>query len=99
MKILAMEKEIPGITAEMIQPYLKPEASQVWALSQAGIIREIYFREDRHEAVLILECSSLDEAQAALNTLPLVVEGLIAFDVIPLVPYSGIERLFAVEHP
>lgn len=83
----------------MIKPYLKPEASQVWALSQAGVIREMYFREDRYEAVMILECSSLDEAQAALNTLPLVAKGLIAFDVIPLVPYSGFERLFAGKHP
>jgi hypothetical protein len=45
--------------------------------------------------VLILECADIEEAREVLNTLPLVKEGLITFDVIPLVPYPGFSRLFA----
>ena len=35
-----------------------------------------------------------EEAKGLLDTLPLVKERVIAFDVIPLVPYSGFSRLF-----
>jgi muconolactone delta-isomerase len=97
MKILAIEKEVPGLTAEDFKPHLKTEAARVWELYQAGVLRELYFRQDRHEAVLILECADVDEANEALNTLPLVKEGLITFDIIPLGPYPGFARLFVEE--
>lgn len=78
----------------VFQEYAKAEAQKAWELHQAGIIRELYFRADQHEAVLILECASIDEAQDTLATLPLVQAGLITFDIIPLVAYPGFARLF-----
>lgn len=62
MKIIALEHELPEATAEGFQKHAKDEARQVWALVQAGVIRETYFRVDRSEAVLVLECPSVDEA-------------------------------------
>ena len=94
MKILALEKEIPGTTPDQFAQHLKAEAARLWELSQSGQVRETYFRGDRSEAVLILECTDVEEAESLLHTLPLVKEGLIAFEVIPLVPYPGFERLF-----
>jgi muconolactone delta-isomerase len=95
VKILALEKEVPGTPAAAFLPHLQPEAVRVWELQQAGVLREIYFRADRSDAVLILECADVAEAQRVLATLPLVREKLIAFDVIPLKPYPGLARLFA----
>lgn len=97
MKILAMEKDVPGITDEMRRPHLKAEAAQVWTMYQAGIFRELYFRGDRHQAVLILECKDVEEARQMLETLPLVQQKMIAFDIIPLAPYPGFARLFVAE--
>ena len=94
MKILAIEDPNPIATDEDFAPHLKAEAARAWELHQAGIIRELYFRDDRDEAVLVLECASLDEARAALATLPLVAEGLISFDLFPLRAYPGFARLF-----
>ena len=94
MKVLAIEKETSDVKAEQFRPYLKPEAACVWELYQAGIIRELYFGRDQHNAVIILECDSVAEANQALGTLPLVEHGLITFELIPLVPYSGFARLF-----
>jgi hypothetical protein len=94
MKILAIEKENPGVTKELIKPLLKEEAKKVWELVQSGIIREISFTKDEHCAVIILECEDGDEAKSILNTLPLVKERLISFEITPLVPYDGFERLF-----
>ena len=94
MKILAMEIEVAGINPEKFQIHLKAEARHVWELYQSGMIRELYFRADRSEAVLMLECTDVNEAQQILQSLPLVQAGLIAFEIIPLIPYSGFARLF-----
>jgi hypothetical protein len=95
MKILALEKDMPGARAEQFPPLLQAEARRVWELQQAGLLREIYFRQEKTEAVLILECVDAAEAREILNSLPLVREKLIDFEIIPLVPYPGLERLFA----
>jgi hypothetical protein len=95
MKILAIEHELPGATTEGFQRYAKEEACQAWKLHQSGFIRELYFRSDRDEAVLVLECESAEVAQRILWELPFIREGLIVFDLIPLKAYPGFERLFA----
>jgi hypothetical protein len=95
MKIIAIEHDMPGLGEGDFKPHLKPEAARVWQLYQAGLVRELYFRQDRPEAVLVLECSGLEEARQTLDGLPLVQNGLIHFELIPLQPYPGFERLFA----
>jgi hypothetical protein len=93
MKILAIEKEIPGIKDEQYNPYLKEEALKAWELYQSEKIRELYFTAGGC-AVLILECKDEREASEVLGSLPLVKNGLIKFDIIPLLPYPGFSRLF-----
>jgi muconolactone delta-isomerase len=95
MKILAMEIEAKGVQPGQYAPHLKAEARHVWELYQSGTIRELYFRADRSEAVLILECADAEDARKTLQSLPLVQAGLITFEIIPLVPYPGFARLFA----
>jgi muconolactone delta-isomerase len=97
MKILALEQDVAGLTDEDFKPHLKAESARVWQLYQAGVLRELYFRADRHSAVLILECDGTEEAEAILSTLPLVELGLITFETIPLIAYPGFARLFAEE--
>ncbi len=95
MKIIAMEHEAPGAITKAFQAYGREEAERVWELHQQGIVREMYFRADRKEAILILECDNPDTARNILETLPMVRHGLITFEVIPLLPYSGFARLFS----
>jgi muconolactone delta-isomerase len=95
MKIVALEKDVPGIPDNAFtDDVLKQEAERAWELHQAGVIRELYFRADRDAAVLVLECEDVTEAQTVLSTLPLVKKGLIDFEIIPLTPYTGFQRLF-----
>ena len=95
MKILALERERLGTQPSEFVPHLKAEAMCIWHLFQDDVIRVLYFRQDRSEAILILECSDTVEARQMLDSLPLVRSGLIDFDIIPLIPYPGFERLFA----
>jgi muconolactone delta-isomerase len=95
LRILALEKNIPGVSENSFtDELLKEEAAAAWRLHQSDVIRALYFRADRYAAVLILECAGIDEARTALSTLPLVERHLIDFDLIPLAAYSGFARLF-----
>ncbi len=98
MKFLAIEHESPTASSPDFQPYLKAEAARAWELYRSGAIRELYFRPDLHTAVLVLECGSTAEAQELLHSLPLVSSGLITFEIVPLVAYTGFARLFDSEY-
>ncbi len=93
MKTLAIEKEIKGINPEYDSELLRQESKRVWELMVQGIIREIYFNQ-KHNAVIIMECDTIQTAEKFLNSLPLVSKGLIAFELMTLLPYTGFERLF-----
>ncbi len=95
MKILAIGKSLPDATEEEFRPHLQEEAARAWELYASGLFRELYFRTDRPDAVLVLECADVEEARQALDTLPLVREGLLDFDLIPLGPFVPFSRLFA----
>jgi hypothetical protein len=95
MKILAIEREVDGVTGGVFtEPLKKAEAARVWELYQGDVIRELYFRQDQTSAVLVLECTSVEEAGRILDSLPLVKQGLIKFEIIPLAAYPGFARLF-----
>lgn len=98
MKILAIEKDVPGIAPSQFKPYLRDEALRVWELYQAGVIREVYFRQETPDAVLVLECANAAEAGRVLDSLPLVKAGLVTFELLPLIPYPGFARLFGPEN-
>jgi muconolactone delta-isomerase len=96
MRLVAIERAVPGATPDRFTDgLLVSEARRVWRLTQEGTIREVYFRADADDAVLILECPDVGAAEAALASLPLVETGLIRFELIPLRPYPGFERLFS----
>lgn len=94
MKILAIDRFLPGTTMEKVQPHLHEEMKVSWKHYKQGTVREWYFRKDQPGVVLILECNSLEEAQESIDEYPLVKEELIAFDLIPLGPFEPLEALF-----
>ncbi len=95
MKILALEVEnYPVNWAEIEPALLQSEAKRVYELEQRNLIRQIYFRADIKSAVIEWESDTIDEVRALIADFPLVKAGLIHFDLIPLMPYSGFSRLF-----
>jgi muconolactone delta-isomerase len=96
MLILAIERPIPSVADAQFTPDLAAaEARRAWELYQAGTFRDLYFRADQSSAVLVLECGDIDAARTVLASLPLVVNGLTEFEVLPLRAYPGFGRLFA----
>ena len=93
MKVLAIEKEMPGVADADYQPWLEAEARKAWELHQEGLIRELYFTDD-HFAVLVLEARDKVHAREIVDQLPLVQQKLIDFDLLALTAYPGFARLF-----
>lgn len=90
-----MERSVPGVLDDAFTPtLLRAEAECLWELHQSGVVRQMFFRTDRHEAVLLLEVAGPEAAEEALRELPLVSSGLIEFEIVPLRPYPGFARLF-----
>ncbi|HRZ96391.1 MAG TPA: hypothetical protein P5084_02465 [Paludibacter sp.] len=92
MKFLAIEKDIPNTNRGNIEKILADEARKVYELYLSGALREIYFNE-AHNAVLILECESKNQAFQLLDSLPLIKSKMIEFEVMELLPYTGFQRI------
>lgn len=94
MKIIALEKELNNARTIDFRKNAKAEAKALWQLYLKGIVREFYFRKEENLAVLILEAKSTQAAKNVLKKLPFVNKKLIEFELLPLKPYPGFERLF-----
>ena len=99
MKVLAMGRDTAPADDPRFAEVRAAEARRVWELYQADVLREIYFRADRPNGVLVLEVPDLAAARKVIDSLPLVAAGLIDFDLVPLKPYPGFARLFAEAAP
>lgn len=95
MKFLCLDIPQPGASLEQYHPHMQDEARHGWQLYKSGVIRDIYFRQDRPGVAVIAEADSLEVAKKALSEFPLARAGLIAWDVIPLGPFINWELLFA----
>jgi hypothetical protein len=93
MRILAIEKEIPGTDWSAVSKELMAqEALAVHKMYLSGALREHYFNEEKC-VVLVLECTDKARATELLDKLPLVKMNLIAFEIMELHPYTGYERI------
>ena len=98
MKLLCLDVPQPGATLEKYQPHFADEARYAWKMYKGGIVRDIYFRQDRAGVAIIAECESVEAAKAALREFPLAKAGLIDWEVIPLGPFLNWEILFSPEN-
>ena len=79
MVFLALEEDLPGTDAGAFAPHLEAEAVRVWTLQQQGVLRQIWFRQDRSAAVLLLECPDRRTAEEALDRINEQVGDMSAF--------------------
>ena len=94
MKVLALGHDVVAQDDPRFADLRPAEARRVWEMYQADLLREVYFRADSPNGVLVFEVPDLPAARAAVDSLPLVAAGLIDFDLVPLRPYPGFARLF-----
>lgn len=94
MKLLCLDVPQPGASLEKYQPHLVAEAQHAWKLYKGGILRDLYFRQDRPGVAFFAEADSIEAAKKELAQFPLAKAGLISWEVIPLGPFTNWEMLF-----
>ena len=97
MRILCLDIPAAGASPEKYAPHLTAEALHAWGLYKSGLIRDIYFRQDRPGVAIFLECDAVEEAMNVMAEFPLAKAGLLSFECIPLGSFINWENLFAAE--
>jgi hypothetical protein len=80
MKFLAVSHNMSDPTS-----FLQAESARTAQLQQTGIFEGVYLKADRSGAVILIAAADADQARAALDTLPLVANGITRFDLTPIV--------------
>lgn len=91
--VLATLSLKPGITRDQIMKVMQTEVRQTVGLYLDGKIQEWYSRGDGKGVVFLLNCTSVEEAKAMLETLPLVRENFASFEYMPLGPLTPLRLL------
>lgn len=95
MKVLVTLQPSAGTKPEDLRTHVVEENKVVWELYKADTIREMYFRGDGRGAIFVLESTNVDAAKEALSQLPMVRDGLLIAEFIPLNPFTQLEYAFA----
>lgn len=89
--IAAVRRDLEKFSASDFTPeLLEAEAEGVRRLYADGVFRHVWGRGDHPGAVILIEAGTVEEAQAALASLPLAVREMLALDaLVPVTGYRG----------
>ncbi|MBG1265810.1 hypothetical protein [Nostoc sp. WHI] len=94
MQVLVIARVKSGIPIEQILPFVNPEAAQAWEFYASEQIRQMYYIADKSGAVMLWEGESVESVTQQVQKLPMVKEGILACEILPLKPYTGYASLF-----
>jgi hypothetical protein len=67
----------------------------VWELYASDRLRSIHYIADKSGAVLLCEANNIEEMNTIIAQLPMAQGGVMQFEVISLLPYTGTAALSA----
>lgn len=95
MRFICISHQPDGADMTQLPQHLDAEVRAAWKNYASGTYREMLIRQDAPGVVLMVEAESPEAARNIVDTLPLSKAGLLAFDVIPLGPFTNWGMLFA----
>jgi hypothetical protein len=95
MQVLVIARVKPGIPVEQVLPFVSAEAAQAWEFYASEQIRQMYYIADMSGAVMLWEGETVESVTQEVQKLPMVKEGILTCEIIPLKPYTGFASLFA----
>jgi hypothetical protein len=84
-----------GVSRDQITQVLDTEVRETVKLYLDGKIGQWYARGDGRGVVFLMDCATVDEAKAILDTLPLIKGNLASFEYMPLGPLTPLRLLVA----
>jgi len=98
-RVLAIGRITDGTTTEKLTPVMQQEVRDTVRLYLAGKLDQWFSRRDERGVVFLLNVSSVAEARALLEALPLGKAKFMSFDLIPLGPLAPLGILTAEPAP
>jgi hypothetical protein len=92
MKVFAIASLKPNITIDQVRKRLPDEVPATLKLYLEGKIEQFWFRE-ASGPIFLLNVESVEQAKATLGALPLVAEGLMAYELLPVTTLSPLGLL------
>lgn len=92
MKVFAIASAQPTLTPEKLEQHMPREVPATLEHYLDGTVEQFWFRE-KAGPIFLMNVESLAEAQAALDTLPLVANGLMKYELLPVGPLVPLKRL------
>jgi muconolactone delta-isomerase len=89
MQFLSISHRRPDFSGTPSAEMRAEEVEKARALYAAGLIRQLWHREDTAGACILWEAESREQVWTILQTLPFTRAGLVDVTVIPLSPWAG----------
>lgn len=94
MQFLMIATIKPGTPKRNVVELIRTEAVAAWKLYASDIVRTIHYKADLSGAVMMMEAETEEEIKNAINTLPMIQDGVLEAEIIPLKPYTAFGKLF-----
>lgn len=91
--VLATLSVKPGHTREEVMKHMPAEIRATAKLYLEGKITQWYSKADGRGVVFFVNATSVEDAKAILDTLPLIKENIAQFDYVPLSPLTPLRLL------
>jgi hypothetical protein len=92
MKVFAIASAKPTLTPDQLQKHMPNEVPATLKHYLSGKIEQFWFRAGVGP-IFLMNVESIEQAQAELDTLPLVVAGLMTYELMPVTPLSPLGLL------
>ena len=92
-RVLAIGHMASGAGRDKVMPVMQKEVRDTVRLYLSGKLDQWFVRRDQNGVVFLLNVTTVDEARALLEKLPLGEAKLMEFDLIPLGPLSPLGLL------
>jgi hypothetical protein len=93
MKVFAIGNVIKPMTDEDRKRIMPDEVRDTLQLYLDGKIEQFWIREDKPGVVFLINADSVEQAKKITDTLPLVPNGFLAFDIFPVGPLAPLGLL------
>ena len=92
MKVMAIASPKVALNPEMLKPHMPAEVPHTLQLYLDGVVEQFWFREQKGP-IFLMNVETVEQAQAVLNTLPLVKADLMTYELMPIGPLAPLGRL------
>ncbi len=92
MKVFAIASAKSTLTPEKLQQHMPNEVPATLKLYLDGKVEQFWFRE-KVGPIFLMNVESIEQAKATLDALPLVADGLMTYELMPVGPLAPLGRL------